>query len=63
MIGPGFLSQLRDNMQARFEVQPFDTTTLNYWLVKISQSEHFEEKEFAIIHRDDLQKLFEANVR
>lgn len=63
MIGPGFLSLLANNSKARFEIEPFDTTTQNYWLVKISESEHFIEKEYAIIHRDDLQRLFEVNVR
>lgn len=63
MIGPGFLSLLTNNSKARFEIEPFDTTTQNYWLVKISESEHFTEKQFAIIHRDDLQRLFEVNVR
>ena len=63
MIGPGFLSLLEQNAAAKFKLEHFDTTTENYWLVKISQSEHFEEKQFAIIHRDDLQRLFERNVR
>ena len=63
MIGPGFLSLLEQNAAAKFELERFDTTTDAYWLVKISQSEHFEEKQFAIIHRDDLQRLFERNTR
>ena len=63
MIGPGFFSLLEQNADAKFMLEDFDTTTENYWLVKISQSEHFEEKQFAIIHRDDLERLFERNVR
>lgn len=63
MFGPGFLSIVKQNMDPIFSLESFETNTEYYWLVKISESEHFKEREHAIIHRDDLQELFERNVQ